>query len=77
MCDLAGLCIVATRFDKWVRGGVTLSLDGAGEGNDHLMKSNNRNGTRDGNKTTDECRTSINNEGARRLFVWLCVCVSV
>lgn len=46
----------ATGFDKWARGGVTLSLDEDGDGNDHLMKSNNRSGTKDGSKTTDELR---------------------
>jgi len=50
----AGHAIAGARFDKWARGGVTLSLDNAGDGNDHLMKSNNRSGRRDGNKTTDE-----------------------
>ena len=77
VCSLQGRAIAATRFDKWARGGVTLSLDGAGEGNDHLMKSNNRNGTRDGNETTDEWRASINNKGVRKLNLLVCLCVCV
>lgn len=28
----ANRAFAATRFDKWARGGMTLSLDGAGEG---------------------------------------------
>lgn len=78
--DQRGMCVcwargrAATGFDKWARGGLMLSLDDTGEGNDHLMKSNNRNGTRDGNETTDKWRTSINN---KRSVEPQCVCVCV
>lgn len=59
----------ATCFDKWARDGVTLSLAEPGDGNDHLMKSNNPSGTNDENETTDETRTQIK--------LWQpCVCVS-
>lgn len=51
MAGWGNVCVlaVATCFDKWARGSVTLSLAKPGDGNDHFMKCNNPSGTRDEN----------------------------